>query len=78
MKRRLSAPPAEHVATLKESLAAPIELALKGARSAAQLTHRLLAYARRQPLEPTRLDLNRLISTMSDLLTRTLGESINV
>ncbi|HEY5081807.1 MAG TPA: CHASE3 domain-containing protein [Bauldia sp.] len=78
LKRRLSAPSAEQVAALKESLGAPIELALKGARSAAQLTHRLLAYARRQPLEPTRLDLNRLVSTMSDLLTRTLGESINV
>jgi signal transduction histidine kinase/ActR/RegA family two-component response regulator len=55
----------------------PIDLALQGARSAAQLTHQLLAFSRRQPLEPVRLDLNRLVSSMSDLLRRTLGETIN-
>ena len=52
--------------------------ALHGAERASTLTHRLLAYSRRQPLDAKPLDLNRLIIGMSDLLTRTLGERINV
>jgi signal transduction histidine kinase/ActR/RegA family two-component response regulator len=59
-------------------LTKPLGLALQGTRSAAQLTHRLLAFSRRQTLEPAALDLNRLISGMSDLLRRTLGENISV
>ncbi len=59
-------------------LAKSLDLALQGAQSAAQLTHRLLAFSRRQALEPKRLDLNRLISDLSDLLSRTLGETIAV
>jgi signal transduction histidine kinase/CheY-like chemotaxis protein len=66
---------AAHFAT---TLLKPIELAIHGSRSAAQLTHRLLAFSRRQALEPTHLDLNRLVAGMSDLLHRTLGESIKV
>ena len=45
---------------------------------AATLTHRLLAYARRQPLDPKPVELNRLIVGMSDLLGRTLGEHIKI
>jgi signal transduction histidine kinase/ActR/RegA family two-component response regulator len=56
----------------------PLELALQGARSAAQLTHRLLTFSRRQTLEPVVVDFNRLISGMSELLRRTLGETISV
>jgi PAS domain S-box-containing protein len=52
--------------------------ALHGAERASTLTHRLLAYSRRQPLDPKPLDLNRLIIGMSDLLTRTLGERIKI
>jgi PAS domain S-box-containing protein len=55
-----------------------ITTALHGAERAATLTHRLLAYSRQQPLDPKPTDLNRLIIGMSDLLTRTLGERINV
>jgi PAS domain S-box-containing protein len=55
-----------------------ITAALHGAERASTLTHRLLAYSRRQPLDPKPLDLNRLIIGMSDLLTRTLGERIKV
>jgi signal transduction histidine kinase len=51
---------------------------MQGARSAAQLTQRLLAFARRQPLEPVRIDMNRLITGMLDLLRRTLGEEISI
>jgi CheY-like chemotaxis protein len=54
------------------------DTAMQAARNAAKLTHRLLAFARRQPLEPARVDCNRLISGMSDLLRRTLGETVNL
>jgi PAS domain S-box-containing protein len=44
----------------------------------ASLTKRLLAFSRRQMLAPSFTDLNRLVAGMSDLLRRTLGESIAV
>src|SRR6201999_4057194 len=50
--------------------------ALQGARSAARLTQRLLAFSRRQPLQPVALDLNRLIADMAELIQRTLGGDI--
>jgi signal transduction histidine kinase/ActR/RegA family two-component response regulator len=56
----------------------PLDMALQGARNAAQLTHRLLAFGRRQALQPTALDVNRLVAGMSELLRRTVGETINV
>ena len=59
-----------------EALAKPSELALQGAHNAAKLTHRLLAFARRQPLAPVRADLNKIVSGVSDLLRRTMGETI--
>ena len=49
-----------------------------GADRAATLTQRLLAFSRRQPLAPKPLDINRLIPGMSELLHRTLGETIEV
>jgi len=52
--------------------------ALTGAERAAQLTQRLLAFSRRQPLNPRAVDANKLIVSMSDLLTRTLGENIQL
>ncbi len=55
-----------------------IEAALDGAQRAATLTHRLLAFARQQPLAPQPLDANKFISGMSDLLRRTLGEEIEL
>jgi CheY-like chemotaxis protein len=45
---------------------------------AATLTHRLLAFSRRQALAPRTLDLNRLVGGMSDLLIRTLGEAVSI
>lgn len=54
------------------------EQALKGADRAATLTHRLLAFARKQPLAPEAIACNRLIAAMSDLLRRSLGESIRI
>ncbi len=52
--------------------------ALTGAQRAAQLTQRLLAFSRRQPLNPRAVDPNRLITGMSDLLTRSLGETVQL
>jgi signal transduction histidine kinase/CheY-like chemotaxis protein len=59
-------------------LARALENAMHGARRAAVLTERLLAFARRKPLEPKVFDPNALVSGMSDLLQRTLGEAIRV
>lgn len=52
--------------------------AMDGAQRAASLTQRLLAFSRRQPLNPRPVDPNKLIGGLSDLLHRTLGETISV
>ena len=44
----------------------------------AELTHGLLAFARRQPLEPRAIDLNDMVSGLTGLLRRTLGEAIQI
>jgi PAS domain S-box-containing protein len=46
------------------------------AHRAAALTHRLLAFARRQPLDPRPIDVNQLILDMEDLLRRSVGEKV--
>src|SRR5690606_28127743 len=43
-----------------------------------ELTQRLLAFARRQPLLPASVDVNGLVERMSSLLQRTLGETIRL
>ncbi len=55
-----------------------IKNALHAAERAAQLTRQLLAFARRQPLEPKVVNLGRLITDMSEMLRRTLGEAVDV
>ena len=52
--------------------------ALDSANRAATLTHRLLAFSRRQPVDPRPLDLNQLIGTVEELLRRSLGENIDL
>jgi len=52
--------------------------AQRGAERAALLVHRLLAFSRRQALEPRPVSVNTLISGMSDMLRRTLGEGVLV
>ncbi len=52
------------------------ELAVDGARRAATLTQRLLAFSRLQPLALTPLNANKLVAEISELLRRTLGESV--
>jgi signal transduction histidine kinase/CheY-like chemotaxis protein len=54
------------------------DAAIRGAERAAALTQRLLAFSRQQPLDPKPIDANRLVAGMSDLLRRSLGESIAV
>ena len=55
-----------------------LQMALRGVSRAAALTASLLAFARRQPLDPKPVEANRLITGMSDLLRRTLGEAIGI
>jgi PAS domain S-box-containing protein len=52
--------------------------ALTGTDRAAALTQRLLAFSRRQPLDPRPLDVNEMIGEMIELLHRTLGETIEI
>ena len=51
---------------------------MTSANRAAALTHRLLAFARRQPLNLKCVELNQLIESMHDLLSRTLGSHIRI
>ncbi len=52
--------------------------AMGSAQRAAGLTHRLLAFSRRQPLDPKPLKPNQLVAPMEDLLRRTMGENIRI
>ncbi len=61
-----------------ERVRAMIENALGGARRAAELTKRLLAFSRLQPLQPQPTDVNRCVCEMSEMLRRSLGEGIAV
>ena len=55
-----------------------LKAAVDAANRAAGLTHRLLAFSRRQTLDPRPTDVNRLISGMEDLIRRTMGPTIAV
>ncbi len=55
-----------------------LNAALESANRAAALTHRLLAFSRRQTLDPRPTDVNRLIAGMEDLVRRTVGPNIAV
>jgi PAS domain S-box-containing protein len=67
-----------NVAYENERLRRAVAQAMRGAQRAATLTQQLLAFARRQPLNPKPCDINELVADMSDLLRRTLGENIAV
>ncbi|MER2535975.1 MAG: PAS domain-containing protein [Rhizobiaceae bacterium] len=55
-----------------------IEAAKDGAHRAASLTQRLLAFSRRQPLQPQVIEPNRMVAGMTELLARALGEQVEV
>lgn len=51
---------------------------VKATRRGAELTHRLLAFSRKQTLQPKSLNLNELCQSMLDMLQRSLGENIEI
>ena len=51
---------------------------IKAAERGAELTKRLLAFSRQQPLVPQAIDLGKLVSGMSNMIARTLGETIEI
>ena len=55
-----------------------LDLAKAGVSRAAQLTQRLLAFSRQQPLKIEAVDANKLVAGMSELLRRTLGEKTKI
>jgi PAS domain S-box-containing protein len=61
-----------------DNVARYISAAMTSANRAAALTHRLLAFARRQPLIPKSVDANQLVVSLEDLLRRTIGETIDL
>ena len=61
-----------------DRFARAVDYAMRGAERAASLTQRLLAFSRRQPLDPTPVDVGRLVTGMSELLRRSLGEQIAI
>ncbi|TPG48407.1 hybrid sensor histidine kinase/response regulator [Roseomonas nepalensis] len=71
MQRRLAAGRPEDVGRY-------VAAATASANRAAALTHRLLAFSRRQPLAPKPVDANELVTSMEELLRRTIGESIRL
>ena len=52
--------------------------AMRGAQRAAALTSRLLAFSRRQPLDPKPLDVNRFLTGVAEFLQRSLGETVDI
>jgi signal transduction histidine kinase len=55
-----------------------VEMARSATKRAAALTHRLLAFSRRQTLDPKPADINRIIANMDEFLRRTVGPAIEV
>ncbi len=55
-----------------------IAAAQSASKRAAALTHRLLAFSRRQTLEPKSTDVNRLVASMDELVRRTMGPPVQV
>jgi PAS domain S-box-containing protein len=55
-----------------------VDAAMEGARRAALLTQRLLAFSRQQPLQPETIDANKMVAGMSDLLRHSLGSDVRL
>ncbi|MGN6590483.1 MAG: PAS domain S-box protein [Sphingomicrobium sp.] len=52
--------------------------AMRGAQRAAALTSRLLAFSRRQALDPKPIDLNKYLASTTEFLQRSLGETVQI
>ncbi|WP_410524895.1 ATP-binding protein [Pseudomonas sp. DTU_2021_1001937_2_SI_NGA_ILE_001] len=61
-----------------EDLESLIDLGVTSANRAAALTHRLLAFSRRQSLDARPVEMNHLIRAMDELIQRSLSESIHL
>ncbi|MGB8844022.1 MAG: PAS domain-containing protein, partial [Aliidongia sp.] len=72
VEMRLARPGVE----LEESIARILASAQRAAERAERLTQQLLAFSRKQPLQPSAVDLNTLIDDIQDLLTRSIGETV--
>ena len=68
----------QRMAPADGKLARRIEAALEGVDRGGKLSSQLLAFGRRQPLDPVVVDLGQVLDRMQDLLHRALGESIDV
>ena len=66
------------IANIHPNLERNLNNAMRGAQRAAALTSRLLAFSRRQPLDPKPLDVNKFLTGSADFLRRSLGELIDV
>ncbi|THD37417.1 MAG: response regulator [Sphingomonas sp.] len=55
-----------------------VEMARTAAKRAASLTHRLLAFSRRQTLDPKPTDINRLVASMDEFLRRSVGPAVEI
>jgi len=64
--------------TATANLRRSLDNAMRGAQRATALTHRLLAFSRRQPLSPKQLDLNKFLGGTGEFLQRSLGETIEI
>ena len=60
------------------SLQRALNNALRGAQRASALTSRLLAFSRRQPLDPKPIEVNKFVTGAVDFLQRSLGETIEI
>jgi len=61
-----------------ETVSQLMGMALEAARRAGELTHRMLAFSRRQDLRPERVDLRRVLDSVVPLISRALSESVTV
>jgi PAS domain S-box-containing protein len=66
------------MANLDDTGARSAQQIMQAAERAAGLTRQLLAFSRRQLIQPTRLDINKTVANMSDMLGRLLGEDISL
>jgi CheY-like chemotaxis protein len=64
------------IGTMETDVARALEMIKRNADRGASLTQRLLAFSRRQPLQPIPINPNRLVSDITELLRAALGESV--
>ena len=70
--------PSLDTSPVAERIARGRDIGVEGVQRAAALTSRLLAFSRRQPLDPKQVDANKLIAATGQLLHRSLGEQVSL